>query len=162
MEFCSCASVLTSSFWHHSDVLPWSCPPMILSSRDQSNLTTHLPYTFTHMSKIMLYLIWKSNLIVSLILLNHSDFTPMTSFASVYNQNKWTQLCVLDMSGFHVDAVLVCHVTDTVVAAADASSSTLKTLRQLRTLLVHSCVCLATSSTRQHAVVRRWQIRHPS
>jgi len=37
---------------------------MILSSHDQSNLTTHLPYTFTHMSKITVYLIWNSNLIV--------------------------------------------------------------------------------------------------
>ena len=37
---------------------------MILSSLDQSNLTTHLPYTFTHMSKITVYLIWNSNLIV--------------------------------------------------------------------------------------------------
>jgi hypothetical protein len=55
--------------------------------------------------------------------------------------------CVLDMS-VRVDAVLVCHVIDNVVAAADASLTLKTLLRQLR-----NCVRLTTSSMRHSAGV---------
>jgi hypothetical protein len=87
----------------------------------------------------------------------------MTSFASVF-----------DMSGFirerevRIDAVLICHVINNVVAADNVTAAdnvityfafiALKMLlRQLR-----NCVRLTTSSMRHRAAVRRRRTCHPS